>query len=116
MRPQKDIALLIVFLIAGVLTQVYNCRLMQGEVVGVGKVVITSGHPGTLPIHQSRGSGNISLRIPLQEEDDDDSAKEMLHSTSVFHSIFLDQLYARQHLIFTQLFLDISTPPPRRAC
>jgi hypothetical protein len=112
MRQQKDIALLIVFLIAGVLAQVYNCRLIKNQMAVAGKTVITAAHTAGIPLRQSR-TGNVSLRIPLEEEDDDDSAKEMLNSTAIFHSHFLRQLYIRQHSIFTQLYLDISTPPPR---
>jgi len=116
MRPLRNITLLAIFLVSGILSQISYCRLMQLNqmTAGARKTIIISSDTGGIPFHQSSGTVNSSLRGPLEEDDDDDSAKEkMLHSTTCFLSAFLDQLYSRQHAIFEELYLEIFTPPPQ---
>ena len=80
----------------------------------VEETTISQGHAGGIPLHQPRGTGSSSWRNSSEEEEDEDeTSKEMLQTTAVHLSAFLNQLYSRQQAVFHELFIDLSTPPPR---
>ena len=106
--------LLIGVLILVTLSQVGYCRLMQlNQAIAVEKTIMSQGHSGDIPLHHPRSTGSSSLRTSSEEEEDEDTSKEMLQTTMFHLSAFLSQLYSRQQAVFEELFIDLSTPPPR---
>ena len=114
MTPRKNIGLFLGILILAVLSQACYCRLIQLKQVNaaVEKTTISSAHAGGIPLHQPRSTGS-SLRNISEEEDEDETSKEMLQATTFHLSAFLNQIYSRQRAIFQELFIDLVTPPPR---
>ena len=115
MRQKKTIALVIWFLIFSTISQASDFPLSKlnfGNSQSEQKS-IASTHAGNLPLQNDPGSSSSTPRATL-EEDEDDTAKEKIPTTTILiRSDFNQPLYFTQN-VFETLDLEISTPPPKK--
>ncbi|HET6541538.1 MAG TPA: hypothetical protein VFG46_13710 [Chryseolinea sp.] len=115
MRQKKTIALVIGFLMLGTISQASDFPLSKlnfGNSQPEQKS-IASTHSGNLPLQDAPGSSSSTPRASLEEDEDDTAKEKILTTTILIRSDFHQPLYFTQN-VFETLDLEILTPPPQK--
>ncbi len=115
MRQKKTIALVIGFLMFGTISQASDFPLSKLNLGNsqTEQKSIAPAHSGNLPLQEEHGSTSSTPRASLEEDEDDTSKEKILTTTIFIRSDFHQPLYFTQN-VFETLDLEILTPPPKK--
>ena len=115
MRQKKTIALVIGFLMFSIISQASNFPLSKLNLGNsqTEQESIAPAHSGNLPLQEGHESTSSTPRASLEEDEDETSKEKILTTTTFIRSDFHQPLYFTQN-IFETLDLEILTPPPQK--